>query len=383
MGMFELIKISLWNNGDSGLSVSEEDYNEMKMHAIIALPAGRLSNLKLTNELKSKWRKDILLQMSNYIQYTQMQSVLPISVPYTVLKGSSAAQYYPYPEYRAMGDIDIMTRREDFDTAYRQLLNNGYRIVKEENREIGFVKNHIVVELHRQFASLNNTDYAKHLDDLIIENINPTHVLPDFVNGLVLLEHINQHLENGLGLRQIIDWMMFADKCIEGEGWKEFLDLAEEIGLKKLAIAVAGMCEIYLGLKPRDYFVDKDTDLCRQLMDYILSNGDFGCKRTADEDTSEKVFAKATTPKMVFRILQEQGLVNWKSAQRHSMLRPFAWIYQLGRYIYRGLKRDHATAKIKEEYLSAKKRNIMFDKLGIKRASKGLTIYEDGKYVKR
>ena len=239
MGMFELIKISLWNNGDSGLSVSEEDYNEMKMHAIIALPAGRLSNLKLTNELKSKWRKDILLQMSNYIQYTQMQSVLPISVPYTVLKGSSAAQYYPYPEYRAMGDIDIMTRREDFDTAYRQLLNNGYRIVKEENREIGFVKNHIVVELHRQFASLNNTDYAKHLDDLIIENINPTHVLPDFVNGLVLLEHINQHLENGLGLRQIIDWMMFADKCIEGEEWKEFLDLAEEIGLKKLAIAVA------------------------------------------------------------------------------------------------------------------------------------------------
>lgn len=383
MGMFELVKLSLWNNADTSLSVSEEDYNEMKLHAISALPASCLSNLKLSQELKNQWRKDILQQMTNYFHYTQMQSVLPITVPFVVLKGSAAAQYYPHPEYRAMGDIDIMTRREDFDTAYQQLLNNGYRVIKDEAREIGLIKNHIVVELHRQFASLNNTDFAKHLDDLIIENINPTHVLPDYINGLVLLEHINQHLENGLGLRQIIDWMMFADKCVEGDGWQEYLDLSDEIGLKKLAVAVAGICETYLGLKPNNYRIDQNNDICRQLMDYILSNGDFGCKRTADEDISEKVFAKATTPKMVFRILQQQGLINWKAARNHSILKPFAWIYQLGRYAYKGLKRDHATTKIKEEYLAAKKRNIMFDKLGIKRASKGLTIYEDGKYVKK
>ncbi len=381
--MLELVQLSLWNTTDKQLSVSEEDYNDMKMQAILALPANHLSRLGLSQELKDQWRNDILLQMSFYSKNAKAQSNLPLTVPYTVLKGSSAAQYYPCPEYRTMGDIDIMTRREDFDTAYQELLNDGYFVINEENREIAFGKNGVVVELHRRFASLNSVEQSKFLDDLIIENINPEHILPDFVNGLVLLEHISQHLENGLGLRQIIDWMMFADKCIEGEGWYKFLDLSEKIGLRKLAVSVAGLCEIYLGFKPNNFTVNKDDALCGQLMDYILSNGDFGCKKTEDADVSIKIFANVKTPKMAFRLLQEQGLINWRAANRYPILRAFAWLYQLGRYVFKGLMRNRAITKIKEEYSAGKKWDAMFENLEIKRASKGIAIYKDGKYVKK
>lgn len=383
MGMLELIKLSLWNNADLNMSVSEEDYDDMKMHAILALPAKHLSHLGLSPQLKAKWRDDILQQMSFYTKNADAQYNLPVTVPYTVLKGSTAAQYYPCPEYRTMGDIDIITHMEDFDTAYQQLLEGGYQVIKEERREIAFGKDGVVVELHRQFAALNNIEQSKFLDDLIIENINPTHILPDLVNGLVLLEHISQHLEYGLGLRQIIDWMMFADKCIEGEKWDQYLDLTDKIGLKTLTVTVAGICETYLGYKPRNFIVDKDDELCRQLMSYILSNGDFGCKLTADADTSIKIFSNVKTPKMAFRLLQEQGLLNWKAANKYKALRAFAWLYQLCRYISRGLKRERAITKIREEYSAGKKWNAMFDRLGIKRAAKGIAIYKDGKYVKK
>ena len=333
--MLELIKLSLWNRGDSHMPVDEEDYDDMKMHAVLALPAKYLAQLELSQELKSKWRKAILLQLSFFSINAHVQSALPISVPYTILKGSAAAQYYPCPEFRKMGDIDIMTRREDFETAYHQLLENGYEVFDSQSREVCFVKDSVVIELHRFFASLNDPKQSQYLDDLIIDNISPSHVLPDPVNGLVLLEHISQHLEHGLGLRQIIDWMLFVDRCLPDEKWPEFKAMAKNIGLKKLAVIITRMCEIHLGLEEREWSKDADETVCNNLMDYILSCGDFGKKWTSDLHVGQTVFTYVRGPVATYKWLQERGLINWKAAQRHTFLRPFAWIYQAGRYISR------------------------------------------------
>lgn len=382
MDMLELVKISLWGNMNTKIDITEEDYNEMKMHAIIALPAQVLSEMSLQKELSDKWREDIFRQIAYYINSTYVQTNLPLTVPYIILKGTAAAQYYPYPEYRTMGDIDIMTRREDFDTACQQLIDAGYYVENKLDREISLVKNKVVIELHRWFAALNNADHAKYLDDLIIDNINPSHILPDLINGLVLLEHINQHLEFGLGLRQIIDWMLFVDKCLPDEKWPEFEILADNIGLKQLAIVSTHMCEIYLGLPSREWCAKADDSLCKQLMDYVLSSGNFGNKMVSDDQIIENVFAYARTPRTMFRLLQKQGLTNWKTAQKYSFLRPLAWIYQANRYLLKGLKSRKTISGLKKKHKAANKRKELFDMLGIKTAAKGIVVYKDGKYVK-
>lgn len=377
----DIIKLSLW--GDKRcVTVCQDTYEEMKAQTIATLPMPYFLSLVFSLELKREWTQYAIRQVSYNMRYRYEQERLDITVPYVILKGTAAAQYYPYPEYRTMGDIDIMTRREDFETALLQLLNNGYKITKEENREIALVKNGIVVELHRRFASLNDVNQAKYLDDLIIENISPTHYLPDHINGLVLLEHISQHLENGLGLRQVIDWMMFVDKFLSNEKWSVFRVLARNIGLEKLAITTTRMCEIFLGLSKREWCSCADESLCKELFDYIMSSGNFGKKRVSDEAISENAFAYARTPKMAFRLLQQQGLINWKLTKKYRFLRPFAWIYQATRYVIKGLKRNNATTKIKTEYKAAKIRNAMFDKLGVKTKARGIAIYKNGKYVK-
>ena len=378
--MLNLLKLCLWEKGTP--VVDESTYEEMKKQAIATLPMPYLSQLDITPELKKKWTLYALQQVSFAKRNNYIQSCLPLSVPYVILKGTSAAQYYPHPEYRTMGDIDIMTRREDLETARQELIDKGYCVINELNREITFRKNGIVIELHRRFATLNDPEQAKYLDDLIIENIVPSHVLPDMVNGLVLLEHIDQHMEGGIGLRQIIDWMMFVDKCLPDDKWADFEKIVDNIGLKTLAVTITRMCEMYLGLECREWCTNVDEQLCKQLMDYILYNGNFGNNKISDSDITTDAFAYASTPKMAFKLLQKQGLNNWKAAQKHKVLRPFAWIYQANRYLVKGLKRGQAITKLKTEYDLAKKRNAMFDALGIKTAAKGNVIYKDGKYVK-
>lgn len=114
--------------------------------------------------LREQWEKDILKQISYYAKYSYVQKRLPISVPFVILKGTSASQYYPHSEYRTLGDIDIMTSRKDFDAAYQELLDNGYKNTKSLLREETFVKNGIIIELHRYFASFNDPEKAKYLN---------------------------------------------------------------------------------------------------------------------------------------------------------------------------------------------------------------------------
>lgn len=361
-------------------------YNELSNHAVLTLTASIVNQLNPPEELRDAWKKRTLQQITNNIQYEYVQKHLPISVPYVILKGTSAAQYYPHPEYRTMGDIDVMTRREDFERACNDLIQNGFCEIYDHEEHSGrhrsFVKQDVVIEIHLYFAMLNDPQAAQYLDDLIVENINNSHVLPDMINGLTILEHISQHLEEGLGLRQIIDWMMFVDKCLPDDQWPEFENYAKRIGLDKLAVVATHMCEIYLGLPQRKWCEEADESTCQQLMNYVLSSGNFGKKMTSDTDISKNVFASARTIKSAFALLQNQGLINWKAAAKHKVLRPFAWIYQLGRYIVRGLRREQAITKLKSEILAAHKRTAMFDMLGVKTSAKGVVVYKDGKYVK-
>lgn len=376
-----LIKMAFWNTGTA--SVDASVFEEMKRHAIAAIPASVLVRLDMSSELLGKWNSTVLQQVAYYCHNKYQQDTLPISVPYVILKGTTAAQYYPHPEYRSMGDIDIMTKHEDFDLAYSQLIENGYQLEKNNEREKGIVKNGVMVELHHYFASLNDPKQAAYLDELIIENINDTHILPDMINGLVLLEHVSQHLENGLGLRQILDWMMFVDKCLPDEKWPEFQEMVQKIGLKQLAIVVTQMCILYMGLPARKWCAEAEPDLCEQLMEYVLASGNFGNKQTDVGAITENVFARSRTPRSAFALFQDRGLVNWKATRQYKIFRSFAWLYQMGRYVVMGVRSKQSPGQIIGEYRDARRRNAMFDALGVKQVAKGLVVYRNGEYVKQ
>ena len=380
----DIIRLSVWHEGEAQADM--ECLREMEIHAIAALAAPVLGQISMPQDVRSAWERVIASEISYYVRYRHAQASLDFPVPYVILKGTAAGQYYPNPECRGYGDIDIMTRREDYRAACDYLLASGFQDVTPETvrlRHREFVKNRTIVEVHTYFAILNEPDQAEYLDNLIIDNINPDHILPDLVNGLVLLEHISQHMEHGLGFRQILDWMMFVDKCLPDEKWPEFRAMADRIGLVNLAVCAAQMCVTYMGLGRREWCSGADPEICRQLLEYVAGCGNFGVKWTEKSySNAELLMSRMGNPIRFLSMLQSFGRQNWKAVKKYPFLGHFAWMYQIVKYIRKGLFRKHPASALKEEYAAGRKRKAMFEALGVKQVMKGRVYYLNGKYIK-
>lgn len=373
------------------IGVSEEEYllifQELQQHAVAAIPAELLSSMSgLPEDIREQWKRVVLQQIYSYAQYIHAQNVVVSglkihNIPFVILKGTSASCYYPNPQYRAMGDIDIITRRGDIDQACTVLEQLGYSRLQIENdfgRTIKYVKGDMEVEVHRYYASLNDPEKAEYLDKLILDNIREGETkLPDNINGLVLLEHIGDHLEHGLGLRQIIDWMMYVKNCLGDEEWESwFKDQTENIGLNKLAVTVTRMCQIYLGLDERITWCKKaNVKTCDELMAYIMASGNFGRK---EKNIQKRETIEAMTNHQSFlqmiRLLQKYGEFNWKLLQNYRFLKPFAWIYQIGHSVRKRIENRTSIGEFAVQLQESKARRKLFDDLGVKQYAKGLAV---------
>lgn len=377
--------------------ISENDYaflyNEFKFHTILGLPANIIKHMhNIPIEVQQKWEQDIYSILYTGFIYKQRQDELikilqANEIKFVILKGTSASQYYKFPELRMMGDIDLMPIRKQFDKTCEILQNAGYTKMAYNPPYKCMVlhKDNISVEVHRYFAKMNDPQKAELLDSMILENITGESVyLPDAINGLVLLQHIDHHLENGVGLRQIIDWYMFVKSFLSDEVWdNSFSSLVNNLGLEKLAKILTRLCQIYLGLDIQiNWCTSADCRLCENLMNYILESGNFGNKNKRQEKAIQKAFFDIRHPVLFFQQLQKHGNAHIKQDQITSWPSAFAWCYQLIHSIRQTIVNHISLVSIMQQAFKARKKKMLLDKLEVKQEIKGLVIYENGKYVK-
>lgn len=387
--LFSLIKNGLFDEKlDLNTRYSwDEIYHELLSQSIAAIPADKIGQLQLS--LSDEQRKQYSLYVAQhvifwhqvaYIQQIITDELTKESIPVAVLKGTAAAIYYPRPEYRAMGDIDLVVLPKDFSRVVKILNRAGCQQMDGKNeRHETFVREGIHIELHHHFSTLQDTpSCAKYLDDRIFEGL--CHIqyrsigeisfpmLPKVENGLVLLQHISQHLETGLGLRQIMDWMLYVHAELNDDLWKsEFEEAAERIGLKTLAVVTTKMCRIFLGLPGTVTWCDNaDSRLCNELMTYVMNHGNFGRK---DSPSSKTVFILNTlrNPVAFLRMAQRSGCATWKLVDQYPLLRSFAWIYQIGRWMSRGANRKNFIPALLKDVQKAGREDHFLDELGVGR----------------
>ena len=334
--MFDVLRASLFT--DEALSISDWQpvFEEMKQQSIAALPG-----VWLKKHMKADpWLAYCNMNMGKWVQLMHAQDQLlrlleAHEIPCAIIKGAAAAMAYPHPSLRSMGDVDLLVKRSDFERAAALLEENGYALCEEDlvSYHNAYVRNHITFELHKRLPVILDGDekrialFEKGID---MREWHETAgyrfpVLPVMLNGLVLIFHIDQHLRDGIGLRQIIDWMMYADH-LSPEEWEGLRPLLEDAGMEKLARTVTALCQRYLGLRK---IVEEDAALpVDALMAFILERGNFGQK--AGFDGRINSFALASTGKGgLYKRLRLRGLERWKAARKYPVLRPFAWIYQI------------------------------------------------------
>ena len=279
-----------------------------------------------------------------YVQDQLMALFSDAEIPVAVIKGTAASVYYPEPSVRTMGDIDLLVGPGYFEKAAALMAEKGYAHKHGDtaSRHIEYKKDHVEVELHRYFSDKPPVEDrisagfpARAQADL---GGHRFWMLPPLENGLVLLEHAARHLQGDMGLRQVIDWMMYVDRVLDDGFWfGEFRTAARDCGLETLAVELTRMCQRYLGLPERiTWCRSGEEQVSEALVETILGNGNFGMnqKFTAGELISSDV-ARGIRKQGVFRFLQSVGEKTWSAYHRHHWLRPLCWAYQLGRYAVR------------------------------------------------
>lgn len=312
-------------------------------------------------------------------------------IPCVILKGVAAAQYYPKPYLRAMGDVDFLVSHDKFYKAAKVLEDNGYNYEhgKDENgnrleyvRHFSYSKNGIEFELHHHFSS---TGY--YIDDILEKAINNREyrdldgykipVLPYVENGLVFLGHINHHLKFGnLGLRQIIDWEMYFQSELNNAKWSDsFVPVVEKVGFEKLAINVTRMCYKFLGLPAIVDVENRSNEDVSDILLYLLfENGNFGVKTrgTFQAMNGGVVSFGIYNIKKIgfFSYFQDMGYRKWSLCRKYPILRPFAWIYGICRAIVGGSESIIKNGNVKAQISGGKEIYDLFEKLGIEASSK-------------
>lgn len=360
-----------------------EVLKELKKHAVFCLPYevikkyGGLSKTE-TEVYKKICYKNIAQNMQILNEQTRMVNLFEENnIPFVVLKGASAAIYYPHPEYRSMGDIDIIVKQIDFDRAM-EMLNQNYKCIQtiEDNpRHAGFVsKNGVQIELHKFFSFGERTEKKNLLDQMIYDGIDHREwgeisghrfpCLQSNENGLVLLNHIYQHLQgSGVGYRQIIDFRQFVES--EKDNMDTFLSAAKKVGLSGLAEALIIVYKKYMRVNIDIVTSQFSDETIEELMNAFINSGNFGSKDLRDGSRqAELVMKHAKNLFSMFRLLQTNGRNHWEASETYILLRPFAWIYQIGYYVKQVRKAGGISVIIKgKKRLSGKEK--LYNELGL------------------
>ena len=210
-------------------------------------------------------------------------------IPHCTLKGFASAHYYEKPYLRQMGDIDLLVSDKDINRTISLLESSGYTCV-DVNRthefHIAFKKNKILYEIHTNIVELSDSDFAI---DEIIKDIIPNSqkitselgeiCIPNRVgHAIIMLLHLRRHMRDGdgIGLRHFCDWAALANTISDDDWVSKFEPILTKIKIKSMAMAFSKAAHLLLEMPEKEWFKNYDNNIASQLINDILSGGNFG-----------------------------------------------------------------------------------------------------------
>lgn len=382
--IFKILRMAL--NGSEEKLDPNADYSavfeELNRQTLLSLTGSVLKKLPLSEKSYAKWHLWVLQIVTAGVKIQGEEAALlnrfdEEGIAAVVLKGSCSASFYPRDVYRTFGDVDLFVAPEDYERAADCIKKAGFMQMGglyDDERNVTFEHNRVKFELHRcfftgEYAGLNDIFYAA-LPKRVFRKgtIREIPSFPDAETGLMLLEHMRMHLKsNELGLRQLVDWYMYAKAVCTDEFWQEQLrPLTEKAGLTELALTATELCRECFGLPDSvKWCLPASSKYCVCLLNVLIKSGNFGIKN----DLSDNALAFASRKRSLvewMKYLQEAGVSHWSLARKCRAVRPFAWMYQLGRYAVLAFKNGTGkalfTAKGREQIRSRRIVNRLVEK---------------------
>lgn len=185
------------------------------------------------------------------------------NIPMMLLKGYGLSLSYPIPTHRPCGDIDIWLFGQQQEADRLLHAERGIEIDEDVHHHTVFVFDGVMVENHYDFFNIHahqsNKIVESHLKQLAREaspqiNVGEQKVaLPtaDF-NALFLLRHASAHFAAvEIGLRHLVDWVMFIEHDGSKVNWATLYRIAKEMNIDHFLNCINAIAIDQLGLDPK------------------------------------------------------------------------------------------------------------------------------------
>ena len=217
-------------------------------------------------------------------------------VNYCVLKGETISDIYACPELRISGDVDIYVGASKEKATCKFFSDHGFVChdrIKTSNHTICYSEKYGLVEVHNSlFNELYRDIWFKKGFELkepyrkVISvsglPVNSLGISDGFI--FLTLHTIKHFLCEGLGIRQVMDYLLYSVKHCGTIDWKRFWNLADMLNYTQLVMHFYGIGVEYFGFNPNDYGCNKKIVYDKAVVDDIINH----CEETG-------IFGKAST----------------------------------------------------------------------------------------
>ncbi len=239
---------------------------------------------KIPAEQRARLRERILKCMvRDQVQSDQQQKLIAAfeekGIDYALLKGASIKHLYPDSLFRAMGDIDVLIRRDQYDTIKEIMDGMDYREWRETDHELIWVKPPFMcVELHKKIVPSVNKDFYAYYGNgwgKMKAVAGSRHAMSPEDEFIYLLMHFSKHYrDGGIGIRHLVDLWIYQKAHPE-------LDetyIMEELGklrLDQFYRNVVDTANVW-------FYGAEETVATRVITGTIFQSGSFGNKEKSD-----------------------------------------------------------------------------------------------------
>ena len=324
------------------------------------------------------------LMMLNYYQIEQFTRRIADlfdanNISYILLKGISLAAFYPVPEYRKLGDVDIyINDKEMFNRASALLLANGYTKDDEiSDHHQGYLYKvpqtgrTMILELHYRIVGLYQYAPANKIVDAvfasgaftpIMQKVNDRSypVLPPTEYTFYMIHHMLKHyLYSGFGIRLLCDFSFYLECNYTDIDFVKIHTWCEESKILHLYEIILETCHIYLGLPETiDSKIHYNKNDCEAFITQLLEDGD------VSPNNGPTLVGSGSYKKINFLTYFKEGHlqmhVRFPKLGKCPLLWPILWLITLVCFLYnnrtirnmslaqtlRGFKQDNQKSKL-------------------------------------
>ena len=285
----------------------------------------------ISSDLKTKIKT---FMMANIMTHGKLNNVLvkvvseldAAGIPSVLLKGQGLAQYYPKPELRQCGDIDLYVGLQRYADSYDILRPLATEIEDRKALEVGkhydFFVGKVAVEIHRYSDRYPTSKLDRIYQEVSLEGLGKNLVPIQFggvevmtpsdeYNAFYIFSHLFHHfLINGLGVRQLCDWMLFLRSRSSHIDMRSLNTTLQRLDMLKPWQAFGCVLVKYFGMPAEAFpFYDPSQESkADKIVKRLLDEGNFGKERDVYKKRG-KIYLINKTWAMLAHIGRSLGLL--------------------------------------------------------------------------